>query len=207
MRHRSDAGLLELLRQLDEVLPGRGLGAADLVEQRLVHPDPVGRVHVEGCRDIVAVILVDGLQRRRDHLVPAVLLRQRRQVAQSTLLGPVLDHQAQHLHGGRRVAGGHAGLQHGAGLVAAAARDRGVLPGDALLLEVAAQHLQGRRLAAGGPPMDDLDLFGRARLGRAQRQADHGGAGEKEMFGRHALRAPYRLAAVGLVVSAASTAG
>ena len=137
MRHRGHAGVLELLGQLDEVLPGRGLGAADLVEQRLVHPDPVGRVHVEGCRDIVAVILVDGLQRRRDHLVPAVLLGQRRQVAQSTLLGPVLDHEAQHLHGGRRVAGGHAGLQHGAGLVAAAAGDGGVLPGDALLLEVA----------------------------------------------------------------------
>jgi hypothetical protein len=175
------AGFLELLGQGHEVVERLGLGPAHLVEQGLVHPDPVGRVHVEGRCHVVTIVLDDVLQRRRDHLVPAVLVRELAEIAQRPLLGPVLHDQPQHLHRGGRVAGGHARLQHGAGLVAAAPGDRGVLPGHALLLQVLPEHLERRRLAARGPPVDDLDLLGRPRgLGRAQREAGHGRARQQD---------------------------
>ena len=91
-----------------------GLGAAELVEQRLVDPDPVGRVDVDRRRDPVAVILGELLQRRRDHLVPAFLGRRSASRSPSdALLGPVEDVEAEHLHRGRRVAGGDARAQHG----------------------------------------------------------------------------------------------
>ena len=191
MGHRDHACLFELASQGDEVLPGRGLRPAHLVEQGLVHPDPVGRVHVERGRHIVALILDDVLECGRDDLVPAFLPGDRGEVAQGTLRRPVLDDETQHLHGGRRVAGGHAGLQHGAGLVATTAGNGGVLPGHTLLLQVLAQDLQGRGLAARGPPVDDLHRLRGPCRARTQGQRQRRNPGQKPSpKHHHALPSP-----------------
>ena len=134
----------------DQLVPGRRHRDAELVEHRLVRPDPVGRVDVDRRRDPVAVVdLVKNLQRLGHHRVPAVLGRGRVvEVGERALLGPVEDVEAEHLHRRRRVARGDARPQHRHRLGAAAAGDRHVLPADALGLEVLLQDVERRGLAA-----------------------------------------------------------
>src|SRR5919106_328255 len=80
--------------------------SSQLVEDRLVGPDPVRRVHVDRRRDPLALVDGEELQRLGNHRVPTALGRDRSDVGESAFLGPVKSVEAEHLHRGRRVAGG-----------------------------------------------------------------------------------------------------
>ena len=125
-----------------------GSRAADLVHHRLVDPDPVDGVDVDGNGVPLAVGGGELLQRLRDDLGPAFLLGERGDVAELAGFGVVEREIAEDLRGGRRVAGGHHRLQRRHRRLAAAAGDRNVLPGIAFLGESCLRTLS----AAASPP-------------------------------------------------------
>ena len=168
MAERRDAVGLHLVEHGDQLVPVLRRLAAGRVERLLVDPHPVGRVDVDRCGDPLAVILGEVLQRRRNDLVPAFLGGDFGEIADHALLGPVGDVEAERLHGGRRIAGRDARAQRGHRLLAAAAGDRHVLPGDALALEILLQHVERRGFAARRPPVQHFDL-GRLRARRGNR--------------------------------------
>ena len=160
MRQGNDAIRLHLVEKGDEFVPVLGSLSAGRVESRLVDPYPVGRMDVDRCGDPLAVILGEFLKSRRNHLVPAFLRSDLVQIAEHALLGPVGDVKAEHLDCGRRIACRDAGAQGRHRLLATAAGDRHIGPGDALRFKVLLEHIERRSLAARGPPMEDFDLIG-----------------------------------------------
>src|SRR3546814_16219470 len=72
---------------------------------------------------------------------------------------PVANIEAEHLHGGRRIAGGDSRPTRRHGLHAGTTGNRHVLPGNAFLLEVFLQHVERGRFAAGRPPVNNYDAF------------------------------------------------
>ena len=103
-----------------------------------------------------------GLEHDRvDDLLPAVLRGEGIEIAQQAVLDELVELLAGvELHGVRRVAADDAVDAVGACRVAAAAGHRRVDPLAALRIEGLLELRDGRVLAAGGPPMDDLGLLG-----------------------------------------------
>ena len=130
--------------------------------------------------DPVALVGAEGLQRGGHHVVPAFLPRHLVEVAERALLRPVEDVEAEHLHRRRRIPRGHPGAQRGHGLGAAPTGHRHVLPGDALGFQVLLEHVQGRGLAARGPPVQHLHLVRGGGAGGAERsRRGKQGSGQK----------------------------
>ncbi len=159
MSDRRDALLLEVIKKRDQLVPGFGLLAAGLVERCLVDPDPVGRVDVDRSRDPVAVIFGELLQRGRNDLVPAFFGCHIIEIAERAFLGPVENVEAEHLHGGRCIAGRDTRTQHGHGFSAATAGNRHVDPGNALAFKVFLQHFESGSFATRCPPVQHLHAF------------------------------------------------
>ena len=90
--------------------------------------------------------------------------------------------EAEHLHGGRRIAGGDAGAQHGHRL-RRRRRRRPACPSRRCpcACEIFLQHVERRGLAAGGPPVQHLDVCG---LGEARRRGEHGKCREGLSYSR-----------------------
>lgn len=152
-----DPGLTKFGRQGVQLFPGRGIGRADLVEGSPRGPDHVSSVNVRRHTDPVPLDLGEVLHRLRQGRTPALRPGQLVHIAKHPFVGPVDDILPQDQHGGRRVAAGDAGLQRGLGLVAAAARNGCVGPGDALGDHLVADSPQGCGFATGGPEVHDLD--------------------------------------------------
>ena len=180
---RGNARSLRLVQQCNQVVEGLRLRAADLVHHGLVDPQPIDRMDVHRNRNPLAVIHGELLQRSRNSLIPAFLLRRLGQIAHDAGLGVIEDGIAKHLRSGRIVAGGNHRLQRSHRSIAAAACDRNVLPGVAFLGQIAFQNLECSRLAARSPPMEHLDFLDVGRTGHtagsAQCQHDHGSRCQK----------------------------
>ena len=148
-----------------------GSRAADLVHHRLVDPDPVDRVDVDGNGVPLAVGGGELLQRLGDDLVPAFLHRQRGDVAELAGLGVVDREIAEDLRSGRRIAGRDHRLQRGHRAFAAAAGDRHVLPGVAFLGEILLEDVERGRFAARGPPVQHLHFLSSAACAETAKPA------------------------------------
>ena len=160
MANRGDASGLELGESRDHLVPGCGNGDAICIENSLVRPDPVGRMHVDRGRNPLAVMLGERLERGGHHIVPAFLGGEFVQVRQRALIGPVENIKTKHLNCRRCVARSDACAQHRHRLLAAAARDRHILPANALPFQIALQNVERRRFAAGCPPVQNFDALG-----------------------------------------------
>ena len=100
------AGVLDLLQRRRSSSQVVRLGDAELVEHRLVRPDPVGRVHVDRRRDPLAVVLGELLQRLGITLSQPSFSAIGVRSASTPCFAQSLDVEAEHLHRGRRIARG-----------------------------------------------------------------------------------------------------
>src|SRR5690606_331885 len=95
---RGNTLFLELVEKRYKFIPVGRLFAASFVEGCLVDPHPVGGMNVYRRCNPVAVIFGKFLQRCRDNLVPAFFASNLIKIAESALLRPVADIEAEHLH-------------------------------------------------------------------------------------------------------------
>ncbi len=160
------AGRLDLVERRRSARPSWSAAAMpSLSKHRLVGPHPVGRMHVDRGGDPLAVVLREFLQRRRHDLVPAFLARRRRSgrrprpaCAQSVMSKPSIC----------TAVGGLPAVTRARSTVIACSppppatgMSFQVMP---LASEVLLQHVERRRLAARGPPVQHLDLLRAAAL-------------------------------------------
>ena len=161
-----EARLLDLVGRHHELVPGLGNAGTGLLEDLRVRPHPVHPMHADRHRHVVTVILHGLCHHRQQQLVPAAGLGHVIDIGKHALCAPLLDARPLDLRCRRRVAGDDTRFEHGHGVLATAAGDREILPGIALGLD----HLLefGRRpgLAAGGPPVQDLDVGSAGAAGR-----------------------------------------
>ena len=136
-----------------------GSVAADLLHERLVHPDPVHGMDVDGDGAPLAVNGGELLERGRNDFGPVALRRQRRNVCELPGFRVVHRIVAEDLGGGRRIARRDHRLQGGHRGAAAAAGHRYVFPGVALLGESLPDDVERGGFAARRPPMQHLNFF------------------------------------------------
>src|SRR5262249_49362160 len=153
---------LELLGDLEELVHGPGRLDPGGLEDLPVVPEHIGPVDVRWDRVVVAVVLQQIEEPPGIRLLPAGLLEQVVEGLHEAGDDPGVDELPAHvdLEGVRRVAAHHPGLQHGLGVLAGAAGDGGVDDLQARLLPLGdlEEPEEPGRLAAGGPPREDLEL-------------------------------------------------
>ena len=121
---------------------------------------------------VVTVILHGLCHHRQQQLVPAAALGHIIDVGKHALGAPLLDARPLDLRCRRRVAGDDTRLEHGHGVLATAAGDREILPGIALGLDHLLEFGCRLGLAAGGPPVQDLDVGSAGTAGRKRHSRD-----------------------------------
>ena len=157
MGYGHQARLLDCVRSLEELGPGLGCALdTGLVQHCLVGPHPVDAVHIHRCSNVVALVFHDVSHHAGQQLVPLLGLGSGVQVGQHAFSSPLLQSRALDLGGSGRVAGHHAALQHGHGVVTAATSDCEIFPGMALALHDLLELAHRLGFTARSPPVQNF---------------------------------------------------
>ncbi len=176
-----ETGSLELVAGGIKFLEGGGrLVDSGLLEHLRIDPQPIDAVDVHRHRHVMAVVLHgvgDGL---RQQTIPVIGLGHLIERAQKIERAPLLQVGALDLCGAWRIAGDHAGFQHGHGRGTGASGDGTILPGEAVLLDQVFQDLHRSGFATGCPPVDHFDgaLGGSGQCGKRKQRGERNDSGK-----------------------------
>lgn len=164
MRQRRNSLGFELFRNRVELVPGFRWLQPVVLENFSVDPEPVGPMYVNRNGLPLPIMNSELLDLIRDDLVPSLFLGNRGQVAEKTLLGPLVNGHSEQLSSRRGIAGGDSRFESGCCSFTAASGDRHILPTDALLLQIVLEDAHSCSLSARCPPVQHLDAFSRKRM-------------------------------------------